>query len=89
MLRFRRGYVSHEVRRAGKFTEDTPQVKIRGWAQGAILEVGNGRVAVFGEAAMFTAQRSAAGRRLGLADRGAPYNQQFLLNAMHWLTRTP
>jgi hypothetical protein len=33
-------------------------VPIEGWCQGAVLKVGKGRVAVFGEAAMFSAQQS-------------------------------
>jgi hypothetical protein len=44
-------------------------------------------VAVFGEAAMFTAQVSGANRRpMGMNDPGAPENAQFLLNVLHWLT---
>ena len=36
--------------------EKLPRVPIHGWLQGAVLRVGKGRVAVFGEAAMFSAQ---------------------------------
>ena len=33
-------------------------VRIEGWCQGAVMKVGKGRVAVFGEAAMFSAQQA-------------------------------
>jgi len=33
------------------------EVSIEGWCQGAVMKVGKGRVAVFGEAAMFSAQQ--------------------------------
>jgi hypothetical protein len=36
-------------------------VSIEGWCQGAVMKVGKGRVAVFGEAAMFSAQRIQGG----------------------------
>lgn len=49
--------VSHE-RAAGEQGESKPrEVPIKGWCQGAAMKVGKGRVAVFGEAAMFSAQR--------------------------------
>lgn len=52
---------------------------LRGKAQGVILEFGKGRVAVFGEAAMF---------RLGMdvADNGS---RRLALNLAAWLTRAP
>jgi hypothetical protein len=34
----------------------TPRISIDGWSQGAVLEVGEGRIAVFAETAMFTSQ---------------------------------
>ncbi len=45
---------------AWKFNRETPKILIDGWCQIAIMEVGRGRVAVFGEAVMFTAQLSGA-----------------------------
>ncbi|HEY7423454.1 MAG TPA: DUF4350 domain-containing protein [Gemmataceae bacterium] len=49
--------ISHE-RTAGEKEESKPrEVAIEGWCQGAVMKVGKGRVAVFGEAAMFSAQR--------------------------------
>lgn len=39
------------------FRLDMPNTPIKGWLQGAVLRVGKGRMAVFGEAAMFSADR--------------------------------
>lgn len=54
--------------------------------QGAALDVGNGKLAVFGEAGMFTAQIAGNGRsQMGFNNPMAANNQQFALNTMHWL----
>lgn len=55
-----------------------------GLLQGALLQFGKGRIAVFGEAAMFTAQK--IGReKMGFHAKGAEDNKQFILNLMRWL----
>jgi hypothetical protein len=80
--------VSLTPKTAWKFTAETPKVPIEGWCQGAVMKVGKGRVAVFGEAAMFTAQLSGATKRpMGMNAPVAKQNHQLLLNVMHWLTR--
>ena len=70
-----------------QFDENTRRHSAEGWYQGAVLERGQGRVAVFGEAAMFTAQLSTRGNQMGMNAEIARDNPQFLLNVMHWLTR--
>lgn len=75
---------------ASEIRLDTPKVSARGLVQGAVLQHGRGRLAVFGEAAMFTAQTQVRGGdvvRFGLNDPQAAYNAQFVLNVMHWLSR--
>ncbi len=68
--------------------EDTLKIPIDGWAQGATLEFGKGRIYVSGEAAMFTAQYSnRSDKWFGMGSAMAPQNEQFLLNIIHWLTR--
>jgi hypothetical protein len=52
-----------------------PDEPIAGWLQGAVIEVGKGRLAVFADSALL------AGGPVG-AD-----NRQFLLNVMHRLSR--
>ena len=70
-----------------EFTAQTPRVPAEGMLQGAALTRGRGRVAAFGEAAMFSAQVSGDKRRpMGMNMTTASENPQFLLNVMHWLT---
>lgn len=78
---------SYMPRQAGDFVETTPSIPVAGWHQGATLEFEQGRIAVFGEAAMFTAQYNAEyDVWFGLGSAGAEENEQFLLNVMHWLS---
>jgi hypothetical protein len=84
------GFVSLTPYAAWEFKPETPRVPITGWCQGAVLAQGKGRVAVFGEAAMFTAQLAGAKKTpVGMNSPDAKQNYQFLLNLMHWLTRLP
>jgi len=87
VLVFQAGARSFPLRPTGPdFT--SPGTPIAGLSQGAILELGKGRVAVFGEAAMFTAQRGGPNREpMGMNALGARQNYQFVLNLMHWLSR--
>lgn len=72
---------------AWQFSAQTRRERVGGQLHGAVLRHGRGRVAVFGEAAMFSAQRAGPQRNpMGMNDPGAPQNAQFLLNVMHWLT---
>ena len=69
------------------FHPTTPRRSVAGWFQGAALRVGKGRVALFGEAAMFSAQVAGPRRRpMGMNAPVAARNAQFLLNVVHWLT---
>lgn len=58
--------------------------------QGAIQETGAGRVALFGEAAMFTTQvllkNGKVSQRFGMHASNAKQNKDFALNIVHWLT---
>lgn len=59
-----------------------------GMLQGAVMPFGKGRVAVFGEAGMFSAQVMTTVKppfRFGFQARGAEQNKQFILNLMQWL----
>ena len=67
--------------------KDTPRVPIKGWHQGVVMKVGKGRVAIFGEAAMFSAQLAGPQKRpMGMNAPVAKQNTQFLLNVLHWLS---
>ncbi len=81
------GSYSLEPRKAWDFDDTTIKINIEDWCQGAVLKYGKGRVAVFGEAAMFTAQRSGPTKRpMGMSRPEASQNHQLLLNVMHWLS---
>ncbi|HEX6913520.1 MAG TPA: DUF4350 domain-containing protein [Longimicrobium sp.] len=72
---------------AWQFSPLTPRMRADGLLHGAVLRHGRGRVAIFGEAAMFSGQLAGPERRpMGMNDPTAPQNVQFLLNVMHWLT---
>lgn len=66
--------------------DDTPRLDVGGWSQGAILRVGRGRVAVFGEASMFSAQLAGPKKiPMGMNAPEASQNPRLLLNVLHWL----
>jgi hypothetical protein len=68
------------------FSKRTPRLSGEGMLQGAALKHGKGRVAVFGEAAMFTAQVAGPERTpMGMSEKGAEQNPRFLLNVLEWL----
>lgn len=90
ILVFGPSVVSYQPERAWQFTDETSRVPVQGWLQGATLEPGDGRVAVFGEAAMFAAQLvGARGQRVGMNSPQAPHNLRLLFNTVHWLARAP
>jgi hypothetical protein len=79
---------SFERKAAGRDRPEFREVPIEGWCQGAVMKVGAGRVAVFGEAAMFSAQLAGPKREpVGMNAPEAEQNHQLLLNVLHWLSR--
>ena len=70
---------------AWRFNTITPRQSLKGFQQGALLNFGKGKVAVFGEAAMFTAQIANGTFKVGINSESAPQNAQFTLNLIHWL----
>lgn len=68
------------------FRSDTPLMTIEGLSQGAFKKHENGKVVVFGEASMFTAQIGDPGRRkMGMNNENSEDNYKLLLNVIHWL----
>jgi hypothetical protein len=55
------------------FPASTPRTPVGGWLQGAVLKLGRGRVALFGETGLFSGGPAAD-------------NRTFVLNVMHWLS---
>ena len=75
--------------KAWKFKATTPSVPAAGMLQGAVIHYGEGRLAVFGEAAMFSAQEYVTKDErvlMGMNRPDATHNPQFLLNVVHWLS---
>ena len=70
---------------AWKFSDETPRIDGDGKFQGATLAYGKGKVAVFGEAAAFSAQISQGMFHMGFNHPHAKHNAQFVLNVIHWL----
>lgn len=70
-----------------RFPDSTPTYSTEKTSQGAVMEYGKGKVAIFGEGAMFTAQIMALNKS-GINDPRAKYNTQFLLNLIHWLDKS-
>ncbi len=74
--------------RASGFSATTPRMQASGLLQGAVGTFGQGRLAVFGEAAMFSAQLLGPEREpLGMNHPDAAQNKQFVVNVARWLVR--
>ena len=53
---------------------------VTGWLQGAVIEVGKGRLAIFADSAVVSGGSAADKDKFN-------DNRQFVLNVMHWLSR--
>jgi hypothetical protein len=83
------GWISLLPEIAWQFEEDTEKLDSEGWSQGAYMEYGKGRLVVFGEAAMFSAQIAELPDRSFNAGMNHPtrgnHNYKLLLNIIRWL----
>jgi hypothetical protein len=91
VLVFCKRSLSLEAKKDGSPTvENNERRQIEGWLQGGVMKVGRGRIAVFGEAAMFSAQLAGSENKpMGMNAPEAIQNHHLLLNVMHWLTHVP
>ncbi|MGH9423226.1 MAG: hypothetical protein ACRD3J_24840, partial [Thermoanaerobaculia bacterium] len=72
--------------RAWQFDQSTRVVPSAGAAQGGAFRFGKGKVAVFGEAAMFSAQlKGPTHIPMGMNNPIAAENPRFILNLIRWL----
>lgn len=81
-------YTLYMPQTAWEFKDDTKKESGTGYCQGAYLKYGKGKIVVFGEAAMFSAQLAGTSpnqRRAGFNSPRARQNIQLLLNIIHWL----
>lgn len=85
VLKFNSDYVNTLPDTAWVF-KDIPRTPAKGWYQGAYKKFGKGRVVVWGEAGMFTAQLKGPEKvKFGMNRDIAKENYQLLLNLIHWL----
>ena len=90
ILKFKKGDYCLAPEIAWRFNDDTPSSDLENNYQGAILEFGKGKIAVFGEAAMFTAQtitNDSGTYKFGFHSEQAPNNIQFIRNLIYWLSK--
>ena len=87
LLEFESSSYSLNPKKAFKFNKQTPRIDISGWSQGAVRDYGSGRIVIIGESGLFTAQLAGDNKvKIGMNSPLAPYNQQFALNILHWLS---
>ncbi|WP_052467070.1 DUF4350 domain-containing protein [Psychroserpens damuponensis] len=89
ILKFKKGDVCEQPEIAWQFEDDTPSKDLEDSYQGAIMNFGKGKLAVFGEAAQFTAQtitNEDGVFHVGFNSETAPNNIDFLRNLMLWLS---
>lgn len=80
--------VSRTVPNAGtnSLGEPVETRPVPGWSQGGTLKFGKGRVSMFGEAAMFSAQLAGPNKLpMGMNHPEASGNPRLLLRILHWL----
>lgn len=81
------GYTLYLPTVAWQFSDSTPRISAAYLLQGALVRHGRGRLAVFGEAAMFSAQLAGPqGAPMGMNHPVAGQNYRFVLNVLHWLS---
>jgi len=88
ILSFKKGDISLEPEIAWQFDDTTKTIDLENYAQGAVMNYGKGKLAVFGEAAMFTARNVTNENgtfKVGFNSRLAPNNQQFAVKMMRYL----
>ncbi len=86
IIRFNEKCFLLETDTAWVFNSNTKYTPIKDWSQGAYMKYGKGRVVMFGEAAMFTAQLAGPESiRVGMNSDYAEENYKLLLNIIHWL----
>jgi hypothetical protein len=87
ILIFGKGYRSWMPKEYYQFPPGTPNIDVTGWYQGGVKVFGEGRIAFFSEAAMFTAQVFNNGReKVGMNHPLGRDNARLLLNTVHWLS---
>ncbi len=88
ILRLNANYVIFMPDTAGIFHKKTPKRQINNGVQAATLNYGKGKIAVFGDEAMFTAQIILPDNiKIGMNHESAVQNKDLVLNVIHWLDK--
>ncbi len=85
VLKLGKGFRIHMPDEPWMFDKNTPSIPGEGLCQGGIFTFGKGKVVVWGEAAMFTAQR-VGDYKVGMNTSAGKNNYKLLLNLMQWLS---
>ncbi len=89
VLKFKSGDICLQPEIAWQFDDQTKTEDLENKFQGAIMDFGKGKIAVFGEAAQFTSQKITRQNRTfytGFKSEVAPNNIEFVRNLMLWLS---
>lgn len=86
LMRFDNRYQVFIPSQAWQFDSTTVKISAAGKSQGALMRYGKGRLAVFGEAAMFSAQIS-GNTKAGMNTIAGRSNYLLLLGIMRWLAQ--
>ncbi len=92
VLKLGKDWISLQPDTAWQFHPSTPRIAADTLYQGAYQEYGNGKLVVFGEAAMFSAQLSKTANgtfKMGMNRPGAENNYKLLLSILRWLDPGP
>ena len=81
------GYVAVMTQYIRREMETAPKIDVSGMSQGSTLIANKGRLAVFGEAAAFTAQITDKTKRTGMNNPKASQNPLLVLATMRWLAQ--
>lgn len=86
ILTLNKNFISFMTDTAWVFSDNIQKISAAGWSQGAIKKHGKGKVVMWGEAAMFTAQLAGNNQfKIGMNAPKAKNNYKLLLNIIHWL----
>jgi len=86
LLTFGPGIVSFTPTNFWNFDTNSPRISVTGWYQGAVLGVGEGRVAVFGKRGCSRPKWTAQARAIWNEHSEAKTESTFILNVLHWLS---
>jgi len=86
LLSLKSSFVSLLPDTAWVFSDSTELEDIGGWAQGAVLKVGKGRVAVFAELGVLVSKEIVEENNEKGESNPQIQNPQFLLNVLRWLS---